>query len=75
MPKQIYSIAICAINETRGHVVYHFRVMSTRNARSREEAIGIGIEHAKVFWPTEEGYTRHQADAIQVPPEWMEETP
>ena len=65
---RIFAMSISA--EYYGGIVH--TVMDTKSAASTEEAIGIGIEHAKKRWSAP-GYYDFRCEAIEIPQEWIKE--
>jgi hypothetical protein len=67
---KIYAIAFGAVKEMDGKTLVSAGIGATANARSKEEALGTGLEFANESYPSTEGYHSHWTRILEIPEEW-----
>lgn len=67
---KLYAIAIMAFSPDSGHVEQ--TVMVTKDARSEDEAVGIGIRASIKRWPGKDGWGNNGAIALRIPDEFID---
>lgn len=67
----IFAISGSARKIELNRTIFVNTVFTTRNARSKEEAVGIGLELVRERWPFSDGYHGYQVEAIQIPADWI----